>query len=179
MDNLEKRIGEVKKELDTLVPGEKVWQGIEKELESQIKPIIINFKSRNLIWKIAAGLTGILVIFWIGFWTGTNNKGQESSLPPQFQEAEQFYLNKIETKKVAVFSYQLDEDMAYQFKKDLTVLDSIYQDLRNMYELKGAQPRLLENMILNLQKQSKILELQLEIINKQNSRGHEIKQISA
>ena len=177
MDNLERFIKENRKEFDDLSPAQGSWDKIKAKLEED------QGKTRTLLpllnWKLAAAITGILFVFGIGFWTGQSNQTQlGQQLPEEFLKAERYYFEKIETSKASLFSYELNEDLGYQFKKDLVELDSSYQDLKKIYMEKGEQPRLLENMILILQQQSKLLEYQLEIIIKQNEKDHESYQSS-
>ncbi len=177
MDNFEKRILNKRREMDPLDPAPRIWEGIEENLENGGKQRFLSF---SFALKIAAALSGVIFVFWLGFIAGGNGEEQQQAvIPEQYHEAEQFYLGKIESSKAMVLSYELDEDLDYTFKKDLMQLDSIYIQLKNLLIKKGPQPRLMENMILNLQKQSKLLELQLEIIDKQKKRGHEKQQISA
>ena len=179
MDEFEKRIRKHRQELDKLDPSPRIWENIEKELESGLG------KTRTLFWnqaiKMAAVFAGLIMVFWIGYQFGNQEQGSEPivTLPAEYLEVEKYYLEKIETTKAAVFAFPLDEDMNFQFRKDLVALDSIYNGLKELYAKKGAQPRLLENMILNLQNQTKLLQIQLEIIQKQKTRGHEKETISA
>ncbi len=180
MDQFEKKIFELKEDMDQLDPSNNLWDRIEDELDRP-EP-----KVRTIFWgqamRIAAAVSAILMIFWLGYLAGNqdNTPAQvTSTLPEEFLEVEKFYQSKIEVSKAAVFSTPLDEDLNYQFKKDLVTLDSIYVGLKKLYAEKGAQPRLLEHMILNLQKQSELLQIQLEVIQKQKARGHEKENISA
>lgn len=179
-DNLENSYRQNRENLDYKEVPKDLWEKIDSDLTPQVKTgkLIPDFIP---YWSIAAMLA-IALAFFFGFYLGKgvpNEKQQLAvQLPEDFLVAEAYYQEVINEKKDLVFSHPLSEDMSFDFNRDLAKLDTVYMELKVVYQKKGQQPRLLEQMIVNLKMRLNLLERQLEIIEKSKSQNHE-KKISA
>ncbi|GAB4395207.1 MAG: hypothetical protein OHK0053_00970 [Microscillaceae bacterium] len=163
------------------VPSPGLWDTLEKELHPQV-PKVITIRYTTLR-NLAASVLLCLGI-GIGLWWLKNDPSEHTpalslaALHPELAEAEQYYSRVIAEKRAEINHYPLEQmGLADEFQGDLNELDDMYRQLKKEL-LQGPAPESVQDaMIQNLQMRIRVLNRQLEILQKmkeyQKSINHE------
>lgn len=163
-DKLEKFISQNNEAFDADEPSGGLWDRIEQELPQE------KGNSWWSYWKVAAMLflvsTIVLTVDRI------NQPGEEfevaTTLSEEFSEAEQFYSRLIAERKVQIEAYDIQGDLHREFVDDINELDDLYLELKATFEYKSSDQKLYDAMISNLQLRMRILDRQIEILERLN-----------
>jgi len=158
-------------------PPDKLWEKIEKRLQSQ--------KTKNS-WKIWLQRAAIfLAIFSVSFGISEliHRKGpvvsivapvkEQQAIPQELKETQVYYETRIVTRlKEMKPVFARYPGMEEEVHKDFTRLDSICADLKKDLKDNISNQRVLEAMIENYRTKLTILESLLEDLKRKNP-GHE------
>jgi uncharacterized protein YwgA len=88
----------------------------------------------------------------------------EFFLDPEFMETELYYTQLIAQKRLVVVEFDLeDQEIKEGFKKDIALLDTMYQELKQEF-IDTNNEAVLDAMISNLQVRMELLNQQLMIL---------------
>ena len=168
-DKLEQFIRGHRSEFDSADPPDEIWKAVSWQLDHSNPENVPNHWL--WVWKAAAilffGLSAYLFIQING------NKRSEYNMNitweqqiAEFENAEQYYNSIIHVKKQELINY-LDEKSPfyYDFKKDISELDSMYILLKGDFDT-NSNDLVMDAMIRNLQLRIEIMDRQLQIIQK-------------
>jgi len=166
-DHLEQFIVKNRDKFDSKSPSEKVWSAIDDKLQKKQSPLSIG-------WKIAAMIflaSTILLIY--------DRVSLENDVPQfsnEFKEAESFYTQLINQKRLEV-EKKLPPEQHALFLSEIDQLDTLYNELKNNYLINASNEMIIDAMINNLQIRLKILNKQIEILEKFKANENEIQSI--
>ena len=170
-DRLEQFISENRDRFDLLEPDKKLWPGIESDIHSR-KSFRIGWK--KVLWRVAV----VLIIFGASFMLQEylnrqrnifSEKSEKKLLReiPELQEAEVYYTRlldeKIERIEPLISAYP---ELGETLQKDLSELDSIYDELQKDLRDNIANNEVVEAMIQNYILKIQILEDLQEYMDK-------------
>jgi len=185
-DNLDRFIKQNRSHFDEEQPSEKLWEQIEKGLQSKTPVPVRSLKQR---WSTAAAaviLFATAATAYIIFKKTDpvnqpvvenntiilpdNKVAKDADIaaidPVYAQQAARFSL-LIDEKQKELKAIQTDEPFLYKkFSFDIKRLDSTYTLLKQQLPVNPNKEELLEAMIYNLQLQIELLNQQLNIIQK-------------
>ncbi len=182
-DPLKKIIDEHREAFDDEVPGNDVWNSIEKRLPPSGKVIRASF-SRNRLFLYAAAAI-ILSITGIGMWKYVAPEPVNVSPEivfmrkhyPEYAQQMVSFAGMVEVRQNELKKLKKEAPLIYKnFTQDLNYLDSMYGALKIDLYTYPNQEEVIVAMIQNLQIQVEILNKQLEIIKSikaHNSQSHE------
>jgi hypothetical protein len=161
MNNLEEFIKNNRAEFDHKEPREKLWSRIESDLDGSPP----NF---GWIWKAAAVvlLAACSYLIWERSQVQVPDPVASVDLlvDPEFVETELYYTQLIAEQRRMVEQFDLDDpELKEDFRRDLSTLDTAYQDLQQEY-VDTRHETVLEAMIDNLQLRMELLNQQLVIL---------------
>lgn len=176
-NKLEKFVEENREAFDELEPRSDLWLDISLKVldkDEVSRPIWF----RQTFWRYAAAVVILLSVGLGVFQLGRYTQRMESivmepatlqQIAPELAQVEAYYTSLISEQRQqlnAADLKNLNADMAGDFSRDLTSLDSAYVRLkRDLY--KGANKEQIVNaMILNLQLRSEIIGRQIETLGK-------------
>ena len=163
-DKLEKFINQHQGAFDTEAPSEGLWDRIEQGLPEDQK------KSWWSYWKVAAMLfrvsTIVLMVDRID--QPDEQLSAATTLSAEFVEAEQFYSQLIAERKEQIGAYDIQGDLHREFLDDINELDDLYLELKSTFEIKSGDQKLVDAMISNLQLRMRVLDRQIEILERIN-----------
>ena len=152
-----------------------VEPSMDRELRwSKIQQRIPNRKSKlgTLIWKIAAMLfLATTVTLMVDKYTETDVEFV-SDRHEEFRQAEAFYTTLISQKRNEIARYET-ELLSEEFVQEINQLDVLYDELKNTFDHKVNDNKLLDAMIHNLQLRIDILNQQLKILETLNNTKNE------
>ena len=185
-DNLDRFIKQNRSHFDEEQPSEKLWEQIEKGLQSKTSVPVRSLKQRWWTAAAAVILFATAATAYIIF-KKTNPVNQPvvenntitlpgnkvakdadiAAIDPVYaQQAARFSL-LIDEKQKELKAIQTDEPFLYKkFSFDIKRLDSTYTLLKQQLPVNPNKEELLEAMIYNLQLQIELLNQQLNIIQK-------------
>ena len=177
MSRLEKFINDNRDAFDDELPGEHVWQGVEKSLTPQ-KGKLVSI-SLGLKWSIAAAvivLAGIGIFFKIQKTAGpeintvktidTTTAPDLAAIAPESVPEMNEFAKLIALKQDELKLLSKEQPELYQkFTRDINQLDTTYITLKKQLSIAPNKELLIEAMIQNLQLQLQVLNQQLNIIN--------------
>jgi hypothetical protein len=161
-DRLEEYVRSHREEFDVFEPGESLWEGIEKKIESG-KKIHLGF------YLIRAA--GIAAIFLISltihrFFFRTSDQALEI---PELVEAEIYYSglidNKLEEVRPLLSEYP---EIESEIDTDLSELDSVYKSLKEDLKDNVSNQEVVEAMLDNYRMRIEILEEMLQYLESKN-----------
>ena len=164
-DKLEQFIRDHRSEFDSAEPPAEIWKAVSRQLDNTDP---VNETNQWLwIWKAAA-----ILFFGLSAYLFTQIIGNERTdimweqQITEFENAEQYYNSIIHVKKQELINY-LDEKSPfyYDFKKDISELDSMYILLKDDFDT-NSNDLVMDAMIRNLQLRIEIMDRQLQIIQK-------------
>jgi len=181
-NNLDKFIHHNRKDFDSEMPSENVWDRIEQTLP--VKKEAKRFSLNDIIkWAAAAAvifvaLTSVYFIYIKKYSHETPTVKSDPENGPGYQKpdelgdvtpeyAAQFkrFSERIESQQEELKKATSDQpSLAKQFEEDLKVLDSSYLALKKQAEQTPNRDVLIKAMIQNLQLQAELLNRQLLII---------------
>ncbi|MCO4293390.1 hypothetical protein NF867_10985 [Solitalea sp. MAHUQ-68] len=171
-NRLEKFVEEHRDEFDVYEPSAEVWRSIEKTMRKEPKVFKLNFN-----WRIAAAIA-LIIGFGVTVFRVVNRPPQpEDSLArinPEYAQTAYHMAALIDIKRDELKRIQKEQPELYkEFSGDLERLDKNYQSMK--VQLSGAanQEKLVEAMIQNLQLQIDLLNQQLTIIQRINSKNNQ------
>jgi hypothetical protein len=164
-DPLERLVIENRDRFDTEVPGEGLWNRIDRP---KAKVIRLNWK--QVAWRAAA----VAIIFTASyFFHDAMNRSQEgevqlsgadaqedmSPLAQKFLEAEVFYTAQINTRRQQVNELAKDDPVVMEeVNMELVELDQVYQELKNDLNDNADNEQVIEALIQNYRLKLQILE---------------------
>lgn len=162
-DKLEQFIQNNQHRLDTEEPGERIWEKIDGDL--RVKPE--SKRSWQVYWKVAAMvfLVSTVVLLIDKF---NPEKVSETAELSEFIQAENFYTSLIAERKVQIETYDSHGSLYREFLDDMNELDDLYLELRASFEHTHGDQKLMDAMISNLRLRMKILDRQIEILERIN-----------
>lgn len=164
LDKLEQFVKGHRDAFDDEIPGERVWESIQKDISSGRPPK----KKNHMIYWRAAAVFLFLVSAWLVFdKLGLDSRDREATVQEsaELRDAESFYFTVINGKKKELIRMGRGEkNLERDFFSDLTVLDSAYNVLKTNMNM-GNKGEIEDAMILNLQLRIEILNRQLDILN--------------
>jgi hypothetical protein len=181
-NNLDKFIQQNRKDFDSDMPSENVWDRIEQTLP--VKKEAKRFSMNDLIkWSAAAAvifiaLTSVYFIYIKKYSheptiAETGNQGgpgsvkpdEPSGVSPEYAAQFKRFNETIELQQEELKKATSDQPSLYkQFEEDLKVLDSSFIALKKQSEQTPNRDVLIKAMIQNLQLQAELLNRQLLII---------------
>ena len=165
MDNLEKYIRNHRKEFDTDLPSEKVWEGINEALE---EPVLPRKQTTGWMWK-AAAVVLLLTTSYLVFDKWNGGEGQlatSESFDEEFVNAERYYLKQINTLQEQLATHPDQEFIGGELMTDLHSLDSMYNALKKEFSSSGDTERITDALIQNLRIRMEIINQQLRILER-------------
>jgi hypothetical protein len=161
MNNLEQFIRSNREEFDSKEPREKLWERVETGLDS-------GRVDYGWMWK--AAVVVLLAVSGYLVWERSQDQAIESMvaseffLDPEFMETELYYTQLIAQKRLVVVEFDLeDQEIKEGFKKDIALLDTMYQELKQEF-IDTNNEAVLDAMISNLQVRMELLNQQLMIL---------------
>lgn len=179
MDNLEKFITGHREEFDDRVPGDEIWNTIDRQLNrKRLKRVQLY----GWMWKVAsmlllAAVIGLLIdrrIHPSGEVAGNRITGNRLA---EFKQVEEFYTRLIGEKQVEIqTSIKANPGLSREFSHEITWLDSAYSGLKTELSMTYSD-KIVDAMIVNLQLRINILNQQLNILQainktKENEKAH-------
>lgn len=170
-DKLEKFTKENREGFDSEEPREDLWNRIEEELPAPQK------ESWWSYWKVAAMffLVSTVMLLADKYQGTTEAPIQSMTISEEFSEAEQFYSRLIAERQVQIDVYEVQGDLHREFLDDMHELDDLYLELRTTFESKNGDQKLIDAMISNLRLRMRILDRQIEILERLNDYEYENK----
>jgi hypothetical protein len=167
MDNLEKFIHENREQFDNREPGDELWNNISNKLDHSHRPErFIN----HWIWKAASIVLFVAVLGLLierQFRQAkevTINRPQKQTI--EFKQVEEYYTSLIVSKRAEIQDYlQANPSFRNEFTGDILQLDSMYVSLK-MELSNNYSEKIVDAMIVNLQMRIRILNQQLNILQK-------------
>ncbi len=197
-DKLEKFILENQEEIKNQFTFRgNLWDKIEQELsqeassenkhfwvvdKKQQAPKQITMRRSTLQRFAAVGLLLIGLAWAFGKWQGQNTGSastQEtyldlSQINPELAETENYYTRLIAQKREELQKYPLKElGLEQEFQQDIKELNQLYEQLKSDLKEVPSQNQIVDAMIQNLQTRIKVLNRQLEILEKLKSQTKE------
>jgi hypothetical protein len=174
-DKLKKYVQDHRDDFDSFEPRPDLWQDICRELDEKKSGRIIPFYQRSL-WRYAASvilLMGIgygLVQYGKSMRTGEPVAAMEGplrSIAPEMAEVETYYLSVIQEKQKERRAYDLKKlGVDQDFSGELGRLDSSYVQLKKELATNPNKQPVIDAMVQNLQIRIRILNQQLEVLNR-------------
>ena len=93
---------------------------------------------------------------------------EATAISTDFAEAEQYYGQLIAARKELIEAYEIPSDLHREFLDDMNELDDLYQELKSTFEYKSGDQKLVDAMISNLKLRMRILDRQIEILERLN-----------
>lgn len=162
-DPFEKFVIQNREAFNDSEPSHELWGRIQQEIQPKKR-------NRSIVWKLAAMLFLAANIYLI---QDKYSGSKVVHLSSEFKEAENYYLTLINQKKQEI-ARSLDPDEEELFLHEIDELDSMYFNLKNNYQYKTSNERVLDAMINNLQLRLEILNRQIEILENIKSKSDEI-----
>lgn len=168
-NNLKNFIDDNREDFDDRSPSVKVWQNVEASMADKI----IKRSITTPFFKWSMAVAAVLVISTGVYFFSQKNKlsatatetTEDKTEIPDAPEVNQFN-RLINIKQLELKTLGKEQPELYsQFTKDITQLDSSYNNLKNQLSITPNRDMLLEAMIQNLQLQLNVLNQQLNIIN--------------
>ena len=167
MDNFEKFIQENREQFDDREPGGELWNNIIHKLEHGRQPRrFIN----HWVWKAAsfilfAAVLGLLIERQFRQTKEiTINQPKEQKI--EFKQVEEYYTSLILSKRTEIQNYlHANPSFRNEFTGDIVQLDSMYADLKKELS-NNYNDKIVDAMIVNLQMRIRILNQQLNILQK-------------
>ncbi len=163
-DQFENFISKNRNDFEDELDGNLVWNQIEKDLDK---------KSPNYfswVWKVAAMIfLATTIILSIDKF---RNSSEENPMYAEFYQAELFYVNLITQKQQEISSFD-NTELARGFLSELEELDEMYKGLKDTFDEKTSDQKLVNAMIANLQLRIQILNKQLSILQELNEMNDE------
>jgi len=163
-DNLENFVQENRQEFDDLNPSKEVWKKINQRLSKKNEWL-------GWSWKVAAVL---FLGLSIGLLFERNLNQERSNLVAEvnqdsneLQKVENYYIRLISIKRQEITA-MIDRQsfIDRELLRDLDKLDAMYSGLKVDLETNQNNEKLINAMIRNLQLRVKILNQQLDILEK-------------
>jgi hypothetical protein len=167
MSNLEKFIGDNRKEFDDKVPSAKTWSHIEAAITGKKKKKAIFLPTFK--WAMAtAAMLIVALVFWLKFDKKIDQKNDvvqatTTEIPGSTEVNEFAKVIVLKQEELRQISKEQPE-LYNKFTIDITQLDSSYKALKQQLDVTPNKEMLVEAMILNLQLQLSVLNQQLSII---------------
>ncbi len=172
-DKLEKFINQNKETFDTDEPSENLWSRIEEELPKEKK------ESWWSIWKVAAMLFLASTIALLVDRLEVPEVVPATTVSAEFSEAEEFYMRLIGERQKQIDEYDTQGDLHREFLDDMNELDDLYLELRTTFENTNGDQKLIDAMISNLRLRMRILNRQIEILDRLNDFNDESKETAS
>lgn len=169
-DKLEKFISQNKEAFDEDGPSEDLWNKIEGNLEEEKQ------ESWWSYWKVASMLFLVTTVVLLVDRMQPQQDAelaQATTLSEEFTEAEQFYSRLISERKQQIDSYDVPGDLRREFLDEMNELDDLYLELRSTFEKKSGDQKLIDAMISNMRLRMRILDRQIEILERLNDYKNE------
>ncbi|NJL12213.1 MAG: hypothetical protein HC913_03875 [Microscillaceae bacterium] len=152
------------------VPSPGLWNKLEKELHPKA-PRLITIRYTHL--RNLAAFVLLCLAIGLGLWWSKSAPSENApslslaALHPHLAEAEQYYSRVIAEKRAKINHYPLEQMGLYdEFQGDLNELDEMYRQLKTEL-LQGPAPESVQDaMIQNLQMRLRVLNQQLEVLEK-------------
>jgi hypothetical protein len=182
-NNFEKFVQKNRRDFDSEVPGDRVWENIEKTIP--VKKEAKRFSINDIIkWSAAAAFifAALTSVYFIYIKKYSHDKPVVSTNPPEAgSSVNQYDISSIapehaaEVKEIynSIANSQQELKTAtsgqprlyQQFLSDLAVLDSSYRSLRNQALVTPNRDVIIKAMMQNLQLQAELIYRQLMITN--------------
>ena len=155
-NHLEKYVRENRYDFDSELPNLKVWANVERTLHPQKK----SGKTLTISWLRRAAAAIALLVMGVGIGLIINKKTEKTILvetvAPEFNEAEQFYSQKVQSQMTKLAGYNPDPSVLTDLKR----MDEIYGELKAELELTPSANReeIVRRLIQSYQSKVGILE---------------------
>lgn len=172
---MKKYVQNHREDFDSFEPRPDLWQDICQELDKKKPPRIIPFYQRSR-WRYAAS---ILLLMGIGYGLVQYGKSMRTadpvaatevslkSIAPEMAEVEAYYLSVIQEKQKERRAYDLKKlGVDQDFSGELRRLDSSYVQLKKELATSPNKQPVIDAMVQNLQIRIRILNQQLEVLNR-------------
>ena len=172
-DRLEQFIRENRAAFDDKEPGEKVWQGISRDLDAGFP--VKRLKKQLWYWKAAA----LLLLMTSGFllWSllvqPASLESELAKASKDFTEIEAFYFKQISEKRQLIYHHEEDLLGEVDFEHELQKLDAMYQVLKTDLDQRPSK-EVVDALILNLLVRIDILNKALERLEEKDRDGEEV-----
>ena len=194
-DKLKKFAEEHRDEFDVFEPRPELWQHIcadltEKRKEAKVISIRFgesaSFSANVLFMRVAAAIALLLgcglTLFLMKQNAPVNNNSlalmqpAATSIAPELAEVEAYYVSQIREKKSLLSAYDLKVlglDGQQEIDTELARLDSSYIQLKKQLYTNPNTDEIMSAMIQNLQLRIRVLNRQLEVLQKLNQSNTE------
>lgn len=179
-DRLREYIEEHREEFDTESPSAGLWDKIATDLDEKAELP----KAKRTFLRPWMGVAASIVLIVIAYWAGTLNSPQNSddnamvaqqetndspylndNVSEEFVQAVNYYRNAIQDRKEVVRETAESDSLQTYMLADLQELDKQFDEL-SQEQRKVPSEKVTSAMILNLQMQLRILNRQLEFLNR-------------
>lgn len=161
-DKLEKFINQNNGSFDSDEPSDDLWNRIERQLPAEEETSWWSY------WKVAAMLFLVTTVVLLvdRFRQPEQQVDQVTALSVEFAEAEQFYSRLISERKAQIDAYEIHGELHREFLDDMNELDDLYLELKSTFENKKGDQKLIDAMISNLRLRMRIMDRQIEILER-------------
>lgn len=163
-DRIEKFIREHRAALDVHEPRVQLWDKLDESLQQ---------RKAHSRWRVTAIAASLFLVVFIASWAVMTLSDrpqaniQVAASQNEAKEAEVYYTGIVEEKQAELGRYAATQPQLYsRFKEDLSELRVSYARLKAEYATTPEKEIVLQAMIENLQLQTQIIELQLDIMKK-------------
>jgi hypothetical protein len=145
---LEEFIKKNREQFDDQQAANDVWVKIDKALDSERKPVLVELK---WVYRVAASVALILTAgILVGYYMGSQSKADEFA--QQRADIERYYEKKVDNKMMQLASYEVDP----MIHADLENLEAVYTGLLSESEV--DQERYVYALIENFEARLALLE---------------------
>lgn len=181
MKDLDKIIQENRQSFDTFEPGEGHFERFEaklKEFNKKEKSFTIGFLFRAAVVAVLVVLSGL----WVhDNFNSRNQKGIAlSEISKEYGEVEMYYTHLVNQKYKELDQFQfMDSTQKVMLMKELTQMDSIYENLKKDLTTNPSDQRVINAMIQHYQLKVEVMNhilnqlQQAQDINKQKLENYE------
>jgi len=167
MDKLEKYITDNREGLDRHIPDPEIWMHIKKN----------NPNSRLTIRRFISYAAAVVILCGSTLlYLGLNNRNAYATSNPELLESELFYAGKVESlinKAKPLFTS--NPELKNELMLEISMLDSIYADLKKDLKDNVSNNEVIEALILNYRVKIEILEEMLDILENDRHNDEEKK----
>jgi len=161
-DRLKDNVGQNRSEFEVYgTDFDSLWSGIEDKLDQEQS-------SKPVFWRIAAAVALLMVS--VASLLTVNTSDQEGlalhQISIELAETEQYYMQQISQRMQVIDNYP---DVSIQAKKEITALDSIYNELKVDLKDNVDNEEVVSAMIENYRLKLELLEGILQNIRKEEN----------
>ncbi|MEZ4904149.1 MAG: hypothetical protein R2822_21570 [Spirosomataceae bacterium] len=181
-DKLQRFVRDNREAFDVHEPSDALWEKLSQKLPNEIASQQIDFKierqRKQWNWRIAASITLLIGIGWVGYSVyqnyGVATSPEFALTNPTYAKQVSQYTQLIDAKRIELSEMTKNNPALYEeFAGELEQLERSYQNLKIDLPKNPNQEIVIQAMIQNLQWQIDLLNKQLDIIQRiKNKNNH-------